>query len=393
MSLRRLVITAVVVEGRTHAEVAEQYGLSRSWVTRLVGRYRTDSEAAFEPRSRRPLSNPNQVSDVVNNQILNLRDQLSSQGLDAGPETIRWHLQQHHNITVSVSTIRRRLVAAGRITPEPRKRPKTSYIRFEADLPNETWQTDVTHYWLGPPRNDQTNRAEILTWLDDHSRYALSVTAHTIVNGHTVTNTFTNTAETHGFPASTLSDNALYYTTRFAGGRGGRNSFETLLADKHIRQKNSQPNHPTTCGKVERFQQTLKNWLRAQPNQPTTLTELQTLLDTFTDIYNHQRPHRSIGRRTPATAYNTLPKDTPNTQNNPHYRIRHDHIDTTGTVSLRRAGRMHHIGIGRPHAGTPVTLLIDDLDIRVINTQTGELLRHLTLNPTRDYQPQNKRTP
>jgi hypothetical protein len=117
MSSRRLVITAVVVEGRTHAEVAERYGLSRSWVTRLVGRYRTDGEAAFEPRSRRPLSNPNQVSDVVNNQILNLRDYLSAQGLDAGPETIRWHLQQHHQTTVSVSTIRRRLVVAGRITP------------------------------------------------------------------------------------------------------------------------------------------------------------------------------------------------------------------------------------------------------------------------------------
>ena len=182
----------------------------------------------------------------------------------------------------------------------------------------------------------------------------------------------------------------MVYTTRFAGGRGGRNHLETQLAALGVTQKHSRPNHPTTCGKVERFQQTLKQWLQAQQPQPATITELQALLSTFTGIYNNERPHRSLNRRTPAVAYTTLPKATPTKTDNPHYRIRHDHIDRTGTVSLRRAGRMHHIGIGRPHAGTPVTLLINDLDIRVIATQTGDLLRHLTLNPNRDYQPQPK---
>jgi transposase InsO family protein len=395
MSKRRAVITAVTIEGLSQTDVARRYGVTQGWVSKLLTRYRDEGDSAFEPRSRRPHSNPNQVSDVVNHLIVNLRDQLSGQGLDAGPETIAWHLEHHHQTTVSVSTVRRRLITAGRITPEPRKRPRSSYIRFEADLPNETWQTDVTHYWLGPPRNNQSNRAEILTWLDDHSRYALSVTAHAVVTGETVVDTFTQAAETHRFPASALSDNAFYYTTRFAGGKGGRNAFETLLAARKIKQKNSQPNHPTTCGKVERFQQTMKNWLRAQPSQPATLDELQALLDSFVDIYNHHRPHRSIGRRTPSVAYNALPKTGPtnNTATNPHYRTRHDHIDTTGKVSLRRAGRMHHIGIGRAHTGTPVTLIIEDLDIRVIATQTGELLRHLTLDPNRDYQPQKTRKP
>jgi len=390
MSKRRAIITSVTVEGISQAETARRYDVSASTVSRLIARYRAEGDAAFEPRSRRPRTNPNRLADVVNTLIVNLRDQLAGQGLDAGPDTIRWHLEHHHQISVSRSTIRRRLINAGRITPEPKKRPKSSYTRFAADLPNEMWQSDVTHYWLGPWRNDQTNRAEILTWLDDHSRYITSLTAHLPVNGDTVTNTLKHASQQHGTPASILTDNALIYTTRFSGGRGGRNHLETHCVTHHIKQKHSRPAHPTTCGKVERFQQTLKNWLRAQPNQPTTINQLQQLLDRFVAIYNNERPHRALNRRTPAQAYNALPKTQPTELTNPHYRIRRDRVDKAGRVSLRRAGRMHHIGIGRAHTGTPIVMIIEDLDIRIINTQTGEQLRHLTLNPEHDYQPQHQ---
>jgi transposase InsO family protein len=385
MSKRRSIILAVTVEGRTHAEVAAQYGVSRSWVTRLVGRYRTEGDAAFEPRSRRPRTSPTKVSDVLNQKIMNLRVDLTSRGLDAGPHTIQWHLANAGH-TVSVSTIRRRLIAAGLITPEPKKRPKSSYIRFEADLPNETWQSDFTHFRLTTGAD-----TEILVWLDDHSRYALDVTAHNRVTGTLVVDTFDRTASKQGFPASVLTDNGMVYTTRFAGYRGGRNALETRLVELGVEHKHSRPNHPTTCGKVERFHQTLKKWLTAQAPQPTTIDELQALTDAFVEEYNHRRPHRSLGRATPAVAYNRLPKTGPaGSTAGPHYRIRHDRIDDTGSVSLRRAGRMHHIGIGRAHKHTPVILLIDDLDIRVINTDTGELLRALTLDPTRGYQPRFK---
>ncbi len=386
MSKARLVITAVVVEGRTHAEVAAQYGVSRSWVTRLVGRYRREGDTAFEPRSRRPHTSPTRVSDVVNQQIVNLRVDLTERGLDAGPQTIQWHLANNGH-QVSVSTIRRRLIDAGLITPNPKKRPKSSYIRFEAELPNETWQSDFTHYRLA---NDTDT--EVLVWLDDHSRYALSVTAHDRVTGDIVVDTFNQTGHDQGFPASVLTDNGLVYTTRFAGGRGGRNALETLLVELGIDQKHSRPNHPTTCGKVERFHQTLKKWLTAQTPQPSTINELQALIDEFVDEYNQRRPHRSLGRATPAVAYQRLPKTGPVGSNTgPHYRIRHDRIDSTGAVSLRRAGRMHHISIGRAHKHTAVIMLIDNLDIRVINTNTGELLRAFTLNPNIGYQPRFKK--
>ena len=385
MSKRRSVVLSVVLEGRTQAQTARLYGVSESWVFKLVARWRAEGDAAFQAQSRRPGSSPTKVCDETVEMVVNLRSELSSRGLDAGPHTIAWHLQQRHQITVSPSTIRRRFVDLGLVEPNAKKRPKSSYVRFAADLPNEMWQSDFTHWRLATGAD-----TEIITWLDDHSRYALSVTVHWRITGPIVVDTFNQTCADHGVPASTLTDNAMVYTTRFSGGKGGRNAFEARLAALDIEQKNSAPNHPTTCGKVERFQQTLKKYLTAQP-RAHSLNELQGLLDEFTRHYNHNRPHRSLGRTTPAAAYQRLPKATPEHNSaDIHFRVRHDRIDKTGSVTLRHNSRLHHIGIGRAHKHTPVTLLVADLDIRVVATQTGELLRHLTLDPTRDYQPQNQ---
>jgi transposase InsO family protein len=389
MSKARLVITAVVLEGRSQAEVARAYGVSAGWVSKLVARWRAEGDAAFEPRSRRPKTHPNATAPRTVELIVELRRQLVAQGLDAGPDTIAWHLATHHQVTVSPATISRVLTRAGLVTPQPRKRPRSSYIRFEADLPNQTWQSDFTHYRLATGTD-----VEIISWLDDHSRYALHISAHRRITGPIVLATFRATVAAHGIPASTLTDNGMVYTTRLAGGKGGRNALEHELRRLHVQQKNSRPNHPTTCGKVERFQQTMKNWLAAQPDQPTTIPELQTLIETFRDTYNQQRPHRSLPHRaTPATIYTALPKTLPATSRDTdtHQRIRHDRIDDSGVVTLRHNGRLHHIGIGRTHARTHIILLIQDLDIRVVNAVTGELLRDLTLNPDTDYQPQQPR--
>ncbi|MDQ2636360.1 MAG: integrase core domain-containing protein, partial [Actinomycetota bacterium] len=313
--------------------------------------------------------------------------QLSAAGLDAGPDTIVWHLTHHHDITVSVSTISRYLRRNGLITPEPKKRPKSSYIRFEAAMPNETWQSDFTHYRL----TDGTD-TEILTWLDDCTRMAIRVTAHRRVTTPIVLAEFRAAIKTAGIPASTLTDNGMVFTTRLAGAgrRGGRNSFEAELRRLHIIQKNGRPNRPTTQGKVERFQQTLKKWLRKQAKQPRSITELQGLLDEFVDEYNHRRPHRSLPHQaTPAALFETMPKALPGNSRDTdtHDRIRHDRIDKTGAVTLRVNGRMHHIGVGRTHARTHVILLVQDLSVRIVNAITGELLRELTIDPNRDYQP------
>jgi transposase InsO family protein len=384
MPKARLVITAVITEGRSQGEVARAYGVSQGWVSRLVARYREEGEAAFEPRSRRPRTSPRAIPDATVSLITKLRKDLAGQGLDAGPGTIAWHLEHHHRIRVSAATVSRYLARAGLVTPEPRKRPKSSCLRFEAELPNQCWQSDFTHY----PLADGTG-TEILTWLDDHSRYALSVTAWNRVTGPIVLATFRAAVAGHGVPASTLTDNEMVFTTRLSGGKGGRNGFEHELRRQGIVQKNGKPNHPQTQGKVERFQQTLKNWLAAQSPQPATLAQLQALLGAFTTTCNHHRPHRSLPHQaTPATACQARPKATPGDRgSDTHNRVRADRPGTNGAVTLRHGGKLYHIGTGRTHARTHVLLLVQDLHIRVINAATGELLRELILDPTRNYQP------
>ena len=385
MSKARLVITAIEIEGRSVAEVIATYGVSKSWIYELLARYRAEGDAAFTPRSRRPHRSPTSIPQSSVDMIIRIRKQLAESGLDAGPETIAWHLEHHHGVKVSFSSIARTLTRQSLVTPQPKKRPKASYVRFAAEQPNETWQSDFTHFALSSGQD-----TEIITWLDDHSRYALHVSTHERITGRIVVDTFREAAGQHGYPASVLTDNGLVYTTRFSGGRGGRNHLETELQRLDIVQKNSRPNHPTTCGKCERFQQTMKKWLTAQPEQPSTLTELQTLIDTFLEAYNQHRPHRSLPHRaTPFTTYNARPKAGPTADRSSdvHYRVLADKVDRDGKLSLRLNGRMHHIGIGAEHARTQVLKLVDGHHARIINAATGELLRELTIDPNRDYQP------
>jgi transposase InsO family protein len=391
VSKAKLVITAVVSGGMTQAEAATAYGVSKGWVSKLLARYRDEGEAAFEPRSRRPHRSPTAIPANVVEQVIRLRKDLAGAGLDAGPHTIAWHLEHHHGVTVSVATISRYLTAHGLVTPDPKKKPKSAFVTFAAELPNECWQSDFTHYRLSRPDGHPGADTEILSWLDDHARHALRVTAHARVTGPIVVDQFRKTVAAHGIPASTLTDNGMVFTTRLSGGKRGagtRNGFETELPRLGVKQINSTPNHPTTCGKVERFQQTMKKWLRAQPIQPTTVAELQALLDQFVDEYNHRRPHRSLPHRaTPAAAYTARPKATPgDREDDTHDRVRHDRVDLSGKITLRHQGRLYSLGIGRTHARTRVLVLVQDLDIRIINAATGELLRELVLDQTKRYQ-------
>ena len=261
MTLNRLLITSVVVENRPVRDVAAQYGVSESWLFELMARYKAEGEAAFEPRSRRPASSSTAIPAETVEVILELREKLTATGLDAGPDTIAWHLEHHHSVVVSRATISRYLARHGLVVPEPKKRPKSSYIRFQAEMPNETWQADFTHYRLHRPDGRPGADTEILTWLDDCSRYALSVTAHHRVTGPTVLRTFREAVAEHGIPASTLTDNGMVFTTRLSQGKKGagtRNGLETEIRRLNVVQKNGRPNHPTTQGKVERFQQTMK---------------------------------------------------------------------------------------------------------------------------------------
>lgn len=385
MSKHRVVVLKIIAKQLTVTQASAEYGISRRQLHRMLARFRVEGLDGLEPRSRRPRSNPAATPQEVRARIVQLRQQLTGRGLDAGPVTIAWHLEREGLHIPSTSTIRRILTAAGLINPEPRKRPKSSYLRFEAAQPNETWQSDFTHWRLA----DGTD-VEILNWLDDHSRMLLSCTVHTPVTGDDVVTTFLATIDTHGTPASTLTDNGRVFTARFGG---GRNAFEYLLPLLGIRQKNGAPGHPQTQGKIERFHQTLKRWLRQQP-AAQTLTELQTQLDRFRGDYNENRPHRSRGRSTPGDAYRATPKALPAAGRTAgHFRLRYDHIDSDGKMSIRRAGRMHHLGIGTAHARKRVLALADDTTITVIDLATGEILSEHTINPAHSYWRNTQREP
>ncbi|OBA91324.1 transposase [Mycobacteriaceae bacterium 1482268.1] len=384
MSKARVVVLEVTSGHLTVTAAARMYGLSRQHIYRLLKRYQVGGLEAVDPRSRRPASNPRRISDDVVTAVVLLREQLTADGLDAGPLTLQWHLAQQGLLVPSTSTIRRILHHHGLITPQPRKRPKSSYRRFEAAQPNECWQSDFTHWQLA----DGTD-TEILSWLDDHSRYLLTCTAYRRVAGGDVVASFTNTAATYGLPASTLTDNGAVYTARFTH---GHNDFERLIASLGVAQKNGNPGHPQTQGKIERFHRTLKLWLITRP-RPSTINELQTLLDTFATIYNTQRPHRAHHpRTTPQNAYLARPKATP-AQATEHFRIRHDTVDQFGKLTLRHGSRLHHLGIGRDHAGTPVLILVTTQTVTVISKTSHQLIASHTIDPNRNYWRNQQKNP
>ena len=200
MSKQRVIVEAVL-SGKSQREVARLYGISQPRVSQLVAAWRAGGWDALEPQSRRPRSSPNATPPDIVARILALRGELVADGCDAGPHSIAAILDDEMDTPPGVTTIWRILTRAGAITPEPRKRPKRSWIRFEADLPNECWQADFTHVRLATGRD-----AEVLLWVDDHSRYLTSATAHAPVTGRIVVEVFRAACAVHGTPQSTLTD-------------------------------------------------------------------------------------------------------------------------------------------------------------------------------------------
>jgi len=376
----RYLVEAHLREGRSVAELAARHDVHRSWLYKLLARYRAEGEAGLLPRSRRPRRSPAAMAPSLAEEIVAMRQNLLDQGLDAGALTIHWHLARRHGAVPSTSSIWRVLRRRGLVTPQPRKRPRSSFIRFEAELPNECWQSDMTHWALTGGRG-----AEVVNFIDDHSRLCLASIALAVTTAVDVGQIFQQARASYGTPAAVLTDNGCIFTAEH---RGGKVVLETELERLGVRHKHSRPYHPQTCGKVERFHQTLKKYLRKQP-AAGSLEALQRQLDRFARYYNEQRPHRALGRLTPREVYDAKVKARPSAKVETHFRIRHDKVDRHGKLSLRYDSRLLHIGVGARHKGLPVVMLIADRDVRVVSAADGELLRHLTLDPSRNYQRQS----
>jgi len=388
-ALGRYIVDAVVLERRSPTELARDHGISRRWIHKLVKRFREGGYEALAPRSRRPHSCSHQTSPDVQAEVLRLRHELFSAGHDAGPETIAHHLIGRVGLVPSVATVWRILKRNGLISPQPHKRPRSSFIRFEAKLPNETWQLDSTPWQLA-----DASSVEILNFLDDHSRLCPGSLAFCSLKANHVVDAFRTASNGFGLPASLLSDNGPVFTARLRGGKdkGGKVLLELELERLGIVFKHSTPYHPQTCGKVERFHQTLKRFLRKQ-DPARSLPELQFQLDAFRDYYNNRRPHRALGRRTPMAVFDERIKARPLTAAAPvDHRVRKDKIDSFGKLTLRYLGKLRHIPVGVAYKNRKVRMLVAGGDVRIIS-EDGELIRALTLDPTRNYQPLSGRWP
>jgi len=379
MDKGRFAIEVHLRTGRSIAELAKVYELDRSWLYRRLARYRQEGEAGLELHSRRPKTSPTRIADLYEDEIVALRKELDDAGYDAGAETIRIHLARRHDTVPSISTIWRVLKARGFVVPQPHKRPQSSWQRFSAELPNERWQADVTHV-------EGANGVvfEVLNIVDDHSRLCVASRAFIHTRSTDVVRTLHRSAAQLGYPESFLTDNGAIFTATY---RHGTAAMEAELLSLGIATKHARPYHPQTCGKVERFHQTFKKHL-AKQDLASSRRELQRQLDRFATYYNEVRPHRALGRRTPAEAYRARDKSMPRGPiiDAVGYRVRRDKINKNGTVTLRDRGRLHHIGVGRSYAGWPVILLVAGREVQILGLD-GSPLRRLTIDPTADYQP------
>lgn len=364
------------------AHECHKAGVSRTLFYNLLCRYRAEGLAGLEARSRRPHTSPNQTSVEVEDVIVKLRKELHDAGLDHGASTIQWHLERTgvlaDDMVPSVATIHRILDRRGQIVPQPHKRPKSSWNRFEAPAPNEWWQIDAMDWTTA------TGVVKVFNIIDDHSRVA---TASRAVNEATSVEawaTFTLAAQHFGLPAGCLSDNGLAFSGKL---RRFEVFFESQLRDAGIVPITGRPYHPQTTGKVERFQQTLKKRLRKQP-LAADLAQLQTQLDEFCHIYNNERPHQGISRQIPIERFHATPASTPADQPIEHPTFP-DKIRRTATVNNR--GNVHIdqlvINVGRRYpTGSEAIIFFDDHD-HITVFINNNVARHLTINHNRRYQP------
>jgi len=364
---------AVASDDLNVAAFCAEHGISRETFYVWRRRYRAEGLAGLEPRSRAPRTSPGRIAGDVEDAIVALRKELVALGVDAGPGTIQWHLGRRGRRPVpSEATIWRTLVRRGCVVPEPRKRPKSSFRRFEASVPNELWQADCVDWVIAP------GPVRILSFVDDHSRVALRVKALPEATSEATWLAFCEATAAWGVPLGQLTDNGLNFSGRL---RGFEVRFEIELRAIGVVRKTSRPYHPQTCGKVERFQQTLKKWLRRQP-LAADLVELQAQLNAFVAYYNHQRPHRGIGRRTPAERWAATPPAVnlgialPGPAQATTAIVR-----PSGVVPLGR----YLIHIGADWRGRTARIHHDDTHAAVFIDH--KLVRALPLNPTRRYQP------
>jgi len=365
MSLRRTVVE-VSTDGLNVSAFCAEHGISTWFFYDLRRRFRRDGPSALEPKRRVPGVVRNKTGVEVEDAVIALRKELVDAGLDAGPATIAFHLGARGSVSPSESTIWRILSRRGFVVPDPKKRPTTSARSFTAERANECWQIDDTTWPLA-----DGSEVKILNVVDDHSRVLIASIAVASCTATAAFDAMATGASQWGWPARFLSDNAKAF----------RHGLADAMRALGVAPGHARPYHPQTCGKVERFHDTLKKRLTAL-DRARTLVELQAQLDEFRDLYNHRRPHKSLAKRFPADVWAGAPKDAPSNR-----RLDAPTRVSRSTVENGRAAAGHHyrITIGAAYNNLTATAVITGTTCHVF--VDGRLVRRLELDPTRRLQP------
>ena len=355
-------------------------GISRATAYRHWRRVK--ERGSWAALSRRPRTSPNATPEQVRRQVLAIRAELPAH--ENGAEQIRYRLTtlaaeqgwaEAGWPVPARSTIHRILVGAGLVTPEPRKRPRSSYRRFSYARPRDCYQIDATVVLV-----PTLPRCVVFEVLDDCTRMLVATVVRPVEDVVGAVQALQAAFTRYGVPAIVLADNGLAFSARFSGSASSTR-FTRLVAGSGARLIHSSPYHPQTCGKVERHHRTFKQWLATQP-APATLEQLQTLCRAYQHWYNTGRRH-SVHNAPPQHAWDTAP-----VHGGPeHLPVQHDATVRTAKVSSTGAiwVRSRAITVGLPRAGQRVTVILDR-DHLTVYAPEGQPLGHLTLDYTRRHQ-------
>ncbi|HQV90032.1 MAG TPA: integrase core domain-containing protein [Phycicoccus sp.] len=348
--------------------LCRQLGISRQTYYQYAERMAREGLDGLIPKSRAPKTSPTATPAFVRQVIVDKHDQLLDEGWDAGARSVHDWLVLDGVPVPSARTCHKVLAAAGRTVPTPAKRPKNSYRRFEAMHPNGVWQLDGHQTQLA------SGTAVVLRFQDDHSRAIMGSRAAPSESGADTWACLVTAMNTHGKPAFVQCDNSSAFTGRLIKG-GGYVEFEARLHRIGVGMINSHPGRPRTNGKKEREWQTLEQWLAARP-RAEDLHQLQRLLDTYDQVFTHQRPHQGIDGKTPATRYAESEKATPDPASLRTRQFLH-------TITLPASGYFDlpgaRVAFGKDWGGATIEYLID-LDHAVL-FHGDQLLAHIRLDP------------
>ena len=374
-------------------------GLSRSRFYEIRERALLEGPlAAMAPRPRRyvephPQATPVAIEDLA----VAVRKELADQGLDHGPLTVRWRLQRMGLSAPATSTLARIFTRRGMVVPQPQKRPRSSYRRFEFGMVHECWQLDAFEWPLSADAQQPAVTCVIYQVLDDRSRFLLATHVGPARAGENsadairvIDKALAAAAQT---PCLLLSDNgSAFNQTR----RGLTSKLVTHLKALGCRPITGRPRHPQTQGKDERVHQTLQRWLQAHP--AGSADDLQGVVDAFDEHYNHHRPHQSLGMKTPAQAMATGPVAIPPLPPDPGQPdalapstgaiARQYKVGKNGNLNIRR----RIIQMGLEAGGTTVTAVTTEATINVFDAR-GTHLRTVTLVPGQQYYGNGKKSP